>query len=108
MPPDTKNHEIENELRRKKKIKAIFHSTLSAHFYAHYIYKGFFLLYSIIHAGCPLDLKWIRYGTKYYGISWKKYNYNDAKDYCATHGGKLASIATEEGFSAVATSVGEC
>ncbi len=60
-----------------------------------------------IPTGCPQDLHWTRYGTKYYGISWETYDYDDAKAYCAAHGGKLASIATEGGFNAVATAVSE-
>ena len=35
------------------------------------------------------------------------YDYDDAKAYCAAHGGKLASIATEGEFNAVATAVSE-
>ncbi len=59
------------------------------------------------HAGCPTDPMWTRYGSKYYGMSDDKFHYSAAGAYCSARGGKLASIHTEEGFTAVATAIGE-
>ncbi len=57
-------------------------------------------------ADCPADPMWVRHGSKYYGISDYGMTFSDAGTYCGAHGGKLASIHSEEGFNAVATAIG--
>ncbi len=61
----------------------------------------------LIFADCPADPMWVRHGSKYYGISDYGMTFSDAGAYCVAHGGKLASIHTEEGFNAVATAIGK-